>query len=517
MSGLKPKHFVSTDVPKIRNLPEIPGALPIVGHLLSLGPDHATTCERWWRKYNFATFQVRLGNTRAVIINSFDDAYRMLVKHQSATIDRPMLYTFHHLISSTQGFTIGTSPWSDSCKKRRTTIGKLLSRPSMKAYNPMFDLESYCIVRDLAQNSKETTTVLYPRPYFQRYALNTSLTLCYGVRMDTMADALLNEIQDVGTEIELLRSASENLQDYIPLLRWFPSSAKKERAKELRTRRDGYLDQLINRTRDMVEKGIDNSCVAAATYKDEEATLSDIELKSMCLSLVSGGFSTLAGTLTSCIGSLSTSEGQVWQDRAYEDIMRHYSSMEDAWKGGSQDDRVPCVNAIIHEATRYYTISAMNLPRKTVTDIDWNGAIIPAGTMILANLQAANHDVDHFGPTAAQFDPSRYLASLSPPIELPRTSGGPLHFSFGAGSRACSGQIIAHRMMYAALVRLITSFKIVASKEAPPNTDYIEYNSSKSSLVAIPHPFQVKLVRRDEAGLERCLKEAMERTRDVYT
>lgn len=40
----------------------------------------------------------------------------MLIGHQSALIDRPKLYTFHGVISSTQGFTIGSSPWDDSCK-----------------------------------------------------------------------------------------------------------------------------------------------------------------------------------------------------------------------------------------------------------------------------------------------------------------------------------------------------------------------------------------------------------------
>ena len=34
-----------TDIPKIKGIPEIPGALPITGHLLELGEDHATVCE----------------------------------------------------------------------------------------------------------------------------------------------------------------------------------------------------------------------------------------------------------------------------------------------------------------------------------------------------------------------------------------------------------------------------------------------------------------------------------------
>lgn len=47
----------------------------------------------------------------------------------------------------------------------------------------MFDLETYCIVRDLVRDSKGGDAFLEIRPYLQRYALNTTLTLCYGIRM----------------------------------------------------------------------------------------------------------------------------------------------------------------------------------------------------------------------------------------------------------------------------------------------------------------------------------------------
>jgi phenylacetate 2-hydroxylase len=36
------KYTLATDIPHIKNLPVIPGALPIFGHLLKLGGDHAT-------------------------------------------------------------------------------------------------------------------------------------------------------------------------------------------------------------------------------------------------------------------------------------------------------------------------------------------------------------------------------------------------------------------------------------------------------------------------------------------
>jgi phenylacetate 2-hydroxylase len=55
---------------------------------------------------------------------------------------------------------------------------------------------------------------------------------------------------------------------------------------------------------------------------------------------------------------------------------------------------------MIKEAARYDTVSAMSLPRKTVTEVVWDGARIPAKTMVLINAQAANHGM--YIPTSLQ-------------------------------------------------------------------------------------------------------------------
>ncbi|CAK7236028.1 hypothetical protein SBRCBS47491_009496 [Sporothrix bragantina] len=505
----------ATDIPFIKGIPEIPGAVPVFGHLLKLGDDHATICEKWWRQYGHSVFQIKLGNTRAVVVNSFDDCKRMLIGHQNAVIDRPKLYTFHGLISSTQGFTIGSSPWDESCKRKRKAAGTALSRPALRNYYPMLDLESYCILRDVFRDSKNGEIEVDVRPYIQRYALNTTLTLCYGIRMDAVYDTLLREILTVGSAISLLRSASENYQDYVPFLRYFPNNEKNARSRELRERRDKYLNHLLDKVRDMIKRGTDKPCISAAILKDEETKLNGVEVSSICLSLVSGGFETIPGTLTSCIGSLATPEGQAWQDRAYADIKRYYPDVRDAWTSCYVEEKIPYINAIIKEAGRYYTVSAMSLPRKTVTEVHWNGAIIPPETMILINAQAGNHDVDHFGLNGSQFNPERWLSSLDPPTEA-TVDGGLPHLSFGTGSRSCSGQFIASRLLYAALVRLLSSYRIVASDEAPPNTDYVDYNEIKTALVAIPRYFKVKLIPRDMAALKQCLSNAEDRTNAYY-
>lgn len=54
-------HFLSsTDVPKIKGLPEVPG-IPIFGNLFDLGEYHHVAAQKLAKKYG-PVFQVRLGN-----------------------------------------------------------------------------------------------------------------------------------------------------------------------------------------------------------------------------------------------------------------------------------------------------------------------------------------------------------------------------------------------------------------------------------------------------------------------
>ncbi|RMY00531.1 hypothetical protein D0868_08958 [Hortaea werneckii] len=134
----------------------------------------------------------------------------------------------------------------------------------------------------------------------------------------------------------------------------------------------------------------------------------------------------------------------------------------------------------------------MSLPRGAYEDIIFNGARIPKGTMILINAQAANHSTEHFGPDADKFNPERWLSSLSQPEETPMS--GIQHFSFGAGSRACSGQLIATRLLYTALSPRRLSLRM-----------WIMWTTINSKA----HWWQYQ-------GISRCMQQAELRTKDSY-
>ena len=227
-----------TDIPRIKKLPEIPG-WPVFGNLAQLGDNHAKVAADWAKKYG-PVFQVRMGNRRIVFANTFDSVRNLWITNQSALISRPTLHTFHTVVSSSEGFTIGTSPWDESCKARRKAAATALNRPAVQSYMPIIDYESTKSIKEMLHDSNYGKKDLDPNAYFARYALSTSLTLNYGIKIEgNVDDKLLAEITHVEREISNFRSTSNNWADYIPLMRLKPGGNTKP--LEYKKRRAIYM------------------------------------------------------------------------------------------------------------------------------------------------------------------------------------------------------------------------------------------------------------------------------------
>jgi phenylacetate 2-hydroxylase len=182
------------------------------------------------------------------------------------------------VVSSSQGFTIGTSPWDESCKQRRKAAATALNRPAVQSYMPIIDLEANASIKELLEDSRNGTRDIDPIAYFQRFALNTSLTLNYGSRIDGKIDnKLLQEICDVERAISNFRSTSNNWQDYIPLMRLLPVGKASDKAGEYRERRDKYLTFLLNKLKKQIEDGSDKPCITGNILKDPEAKLNECQ------------------------------------------------------------------------------------------------------------------------------------------------------------------------------------------------------------------------------------------------
>ncbi|EDU40320.1 CypX Cytochrome P450 [Pyrenophora tritici-repentis] len=421
-------------------------------------------------------------------------------------ISRPMLHTFHKVISSSQGFTIGTSPWDESLKNRRRAAATALNRPAVQSYMPLIDLESTVSIKELLQDSKNGELDLDPRAYWQRYALNTSLTLNYGYRIDGNKDApLLKEIVDVERGIGNFRSTSNNWQDYVPLLRLLPGTSNE--AESFRKRRDVYMDHLLSTLQEKMKNGTDKPCITGNIIKDPEAKLNRDEITSIGLTMVSAGLDTIPANIIMGIAYLASPAGQKIQQRAYNEIMKVYPN-NDAWEQCLYEEKLPYITALYKEILRYWTVLPMSLPRVSIQDIEWNGVVFPAGTTFYMNAYAANYDEEHFD-NPQEFNPERYLNVAE--------GGGTSHYGYGAGSRMCLGSHLANRELFTAFVRLISAFEFTPPVD-PRDEPYLEClkaNALPKSLTMEPKYFKVGFKPRNRQLLDQWIKESEERTKEL--
>lgn len=198
-------------------------------------------------------------------------------------------------------------------------------------------------------------TPVDPMAMIQRLSLSLSLTLNWGVRVASQKEGLFDEITHVEEEISKFRSTTGNLQDYIPLLRLNPFSSNSHKAKEMRGRRDRYL-QGLNRDLDArIEKGVHKPCIQANVILDKEAKLGPDELISISLTMLSGGLDTVTTLVAWSIGLLAKRPDI--QEKAAAAIREIYGQ-DQPMCDAADDQKCVFVAALVKECLRLVIIYA---------------------------------------------------------------------------------------------------------------------------------------------------------------
>lgn len=232
------------------------------------------------------------------MVNSVDAAKKLFLGQRSALNSRPTFYVFHKKVSKAVT-SIGTSPWDESCKRRRKLAAGALNRPRVESYAPILNLEAREFLRDLYLECRDGSSQIDFTLAVKRFSLNLSLTLNYGTRVSSVKslsdDPLLAEIIYVESEISKFRDTSKNHANYMPILRyWEPvaellrlNSGPKNHAQDIGRRRLEYNNILLNKLKDEVSRGEDKPCIQGAVLRDpESATLTREELISVSLSMM---------------------------------------------------------------------------------------------------------------------------------------------------------------------------------------------------------------------------------------
>jgi cytochrome P450 len=106
-----------------------------------------------------------------------------------------------------------------------------------------------------------------------------------------------------------------------------------------------------------------------------------------------------------------------------------------------------------------------------------------AGSMVLVNEWAISRDESLY-PDASRFDPERHLTAEGKLKDDPLVG----HFAFGYGRRICPGRHFAELSLWAAMVSMLSTIRIMNAKDSEGNDIPVtpEYTAG---LAIKPKPF----------------------------
>lgn len=317
-----------------------------------------------------------------------------------------------------------------------------------------------------------------------------TLYLTYGARVGDFDNEITNALlQSIG-DVTSVRGSTTAYRQYVPLLRL--RKVKMSKVMDAVQRRQVCIDKLYNQYLKKVANGEKPQCIVSSLSADK---LSLDEIHGTCVSLLQAAPDTIASGIYQCCAWLCVPENQSFQEEALGAILAAYDGDRDAaWNMSFREEKIPLLVSLYKETLRFYSTAPFG-GRRSSQAFEIYGTKIPKGIEIMLNIQAVNHDVEHYGPSAHVFVPTRFIDDSTP---LP-------HLSYGTGARICPAYQISNRIIYAMLVRMILAFEMKQVEGTRlPSTDMIDF-SDGYGLVAHPRRYDCAYVARDPVWLRKVL------------
>lgn len=448
-------------------IPLVPGALPVLGHLTSYFSNPLAFMERavsWG-----PAMKVRLGPLDAVVLREPADIERLVMgEHKRLTKDSTTM-----MLRRILGEGLLTSD-GEIWLRHRKLIAPIFQPSSVAGLgSTMVD------VTDRYARRLESTN---PR---ELHADMTRLTADI-VTSTLFASDIGDDVEKVGPALEIIvEHYGHGFTSLFPILQKLPFPSNKVAQTALDSL-DAILMNLVQRSRARTQPGKDLLSMLLAARDDGGMGFGDKELRDHLMTFFLAGHETTALALTYTLTLLNKHPDA--ENRLREEIA---TVLGPALAGVADLPRLPYARAVILESMRLYP-PAWAIGREALEDLTIAGVRIPKGGQLWM-LQWINHRDHRYFPDPLQFKPERWLDGLE--RTLPRFA----YYPFGGGHRICIGN---HFAMIEALLALITLLQHVrvhlVDKHAPLEV-------SPGITLRPNHPIPVVYERLDNQRTQRNL------------
>ncbi|OCH93084.1 CyP450 monooxygenase [Obba rivulosa] len=432
------------------NLPLPPGpkGLPIIGSALDIPATHAWRAyTQWAKQYGDVIHMNALG--QSIIILSSNKAINDLIEKRAINYSDRVQQEMATIMGWRWSF--GLMVYGPVWKRYRRSFHQNFNSTVVHGFQPVH-----------IEWSRKLLQALYREPaqfmYHIRYAMGAIiLATIYGIDIQDKNDKYI-EIAEKAME-----GASEGfvpgsfLVDYIPMLRyvpaWFPGAEFQRKVAVWKTwahdlvhvpwqnlRRDAPFPSAAMRS---IEKF---SHLEGAAYAEEEEVA-----RSACAAGYSAGIDTTTGTLQCFL--LAMAMYPEAQKKAQEELAQVVGA--DRLPEYYDRPSLPYIEAVLTECSRWQPIVPLGLAQQSVSDDEYNGCLIPGGSVVMLNIWAMLRDPLRY-PEPEEFKPERYIKNG----RFDASAAEPISMIFGAGRRICPGRHFANDTLYISMASILHVFDI---------------------------------------------------------
>ncbi|CAA7050733.1 unnamed protein product [Microthlaspi erraticum] len=436
-------------------LPPGPPRLPIIGniHLVGKNPHHSFAD---LSKTYGPVMSLKLGCLNSVVITSPEAAREVLRTHDQILSGR----YFNEAVRSInhQDFSIvWLHPSSPRWRLlRKLSVTHLFSPQRIEATKSLRMKKVQELINFMSESSEREEAVDISRASFVT-TLNIISNLLFSVDLGNYDSKNSSVFQDIVNGV-MASAGAPDLANFYPFLRFLDlqGNGKKFKGcserlfKAFRGFYDARITENSSRTddKDVTSRDFLDTLIDLNQGDGDGAEFNIIDIEHFLLDLFTAGTDTNSSTVEWALSELLRNPEKLTkvQDEINQVIGQNGVVQE------SDISRLPYLQAVVKETFRLHPAAPLLLPRKSETDVEILGYLVPKDTQVLVNVWAIGRDPSVWeNPT--EFEPERFLG-----IDIDVKGRDYELTPFGAGRRICPGLPLAVKVVPLMLASLLYSF-----------------------------------------------------------
>ncbi|XP_063043907.1 vitamin D 25-hydroxylase [Engraulis encrasicolus] len=462
-----------------RGFPPGPKPIPMIGNIFSLATEPHVFMKRQSEIYG-QIFSLDLGGISTVVLNGYDTIKECLSHQSEVFADRPSLPLFQKMTK--MGGLLNSKYGRGWIEHRKLAVNSFRYFGSgQKLFERKISEECMFFVDAIDEQKGRP---LNPKHLVTNAVSNITNLIIFGERFTYDDKDFQHMIEIFSENVELAVSGWAFLYNAFPWIEYLPFGKHHklfQNAAEVYT----FLLQIIERfaqgrvrqsPRHFIDAYLDeieqNASDKSTTYSKENLIYSVGEL-------IIAGTETTTNALRWAILFMALYPNI--QERVHKEI----DSVLLNGRAPTLEDkqRMPFVEAVLHEVLRFCNIVPLGIFRATSQDALVSGYTIPRGTMVITNLYSVHFDEKYWGNPDV-FSPERFLDSNGNFVRREA------FLPFSLGRRHCLGEQLARMEMFLFFSTLLQRFHLQFPQGFVPSL------TPKLGMTLQPLPYSICAVRR---------------------